>query len=265
MIDGRTDVTIGGTRVELIPVHGGETHDAMFIHLPDQGVMFVGDFIMPYVGAPFVEEGDFQGLLDAIDAVVEKHPQHLLHGHEPLTSNFASTTILAQIKTDLVWLRKQVLTAVRRGDDRAAINQANLMPPSLLGGQPDVYQPYFILREHVIERLYDQNVGYWQPDLQGLDHLGRADRAELLVDSIGLSENQLVRTVERLAAVGKYEMAASLLESSGSRFEHSPSVANAKRLVYLKLMEKYQNTDPFKFIIYSGQISEQTPQMASGK
>jgi glyoxylase-like metal-dependent hydrolase (beta-lactamase superfamily II) len=264
-IDGRTDLKIGGTRIELIPVHGGETHDAMFIHLPDQGVMFVGDFIMPYLGAPFVEEGDFQGLLDAIDVVVEKHPQYLLHGHEPLTRNFRSATMLAQLKTDLVWLREQVLTAVRRGDERAAIHQANLIPPSLLGGQPDVYQPYLILREHVIDRLYDQNVGYWQSDLQGLDHLGRADRAELLVDYLGLSEKQLVRTVERLAADGKYELAASLLESSGSRFEHSTSVANAKRLVYLKLMEKHQNTDPFKFIIYSGKISEQTPQMATGK
>jgi alkyl sulfatase BDS1-like metallo-beta-lactamase superfamily hydrolase len=121
------------------------------------------------------------------------------------------------------------------------------------------------LREHVIDRLYDQNVGYWQPDLQGLDHLGRADRAELLVDYLGISEKQLVKTVERLAADGKYELAASLLESSGSRFEHSTSVANAKRLVYLKLMEENQNTDPFKFIIYSGKIGEQTPQMASGK
>jgi alkyl sulfatase BDS1-like metallo-beta-lactamase superfamily hydrolase len=195
-------------------------------------------------------------LLDAIDVVVDKHPQHLLHGHEPLTRNF---------KTDLVWLREQVLTAVRRGDERAAIHQANLIPPSLLGGQPEVYQPYLILREHVIDRLYDQNVGYWQPDLQGLDHLGRADRAELLVDYLGLSEKQLVRTVERLAADGKYELAASLLESSGRRFEHSTSVANAKRLVYLKLMEKHQNTDPFKFIIYSAKIGEQTPQMTSGK
>jgi glyoxylase-like metal-dependent hydrolase (beta-lactamase superfamily II) len=264
-IDRPTDLKIGGTRFELIPVQGGETHDAMFIHLPDQGVMFVGDFIMPYLGAPFVEEGDFQGLLDAIDVVVEKHPRHLLHGHEPLTRVFASAAMLAQLKTDLVWLHEQVLTAVRRGDERAAIHQANLIPPSLLGGQPDVYQPYLILREHVIDRLYDQNVGYWQPDLQGLDHLGRADRAELMIDYLGLSEKQLVRTVERLAADGKYELAASLLESSGSRFEHRTSVANAKRLVYLKLMEKHQNTDPFKFIIYSGKIGEQTPQMGSSK
>jgi alkyl sulfatase BDS1-like metallo-beta-lactamase superfamily hydrolase len=212
-----------------------------------------------------VEEGDFQGLLDAIDVVVEKHPQHLLHGHEPLTRNFDSATMLAELRTDLVWLREQVLTAIRRGDERAAIYQANLIPPGLLGGQPDVYQPYLILREHIIDRLYDQNVGYWQPDLQGLDHLGRADRAELLVDYLGVSEKQLVRTVGRLAADGKYELAASLLESSGSRFEHSTSVANAKRLVYLKLMEESQNTDPFKFIIYSGKIGEQTPPMARGK
>jgi len=30
-IDRRTDLKIGGTRIELIPVHGGETHDAMMI------------------------------------------------------------------------------------------------------------------------------------------------------------------------------------------------------------------------------------------
>jgi hypothetical protein len=71
--------------------------------------------------------------------------------------------------------------------------------------------------------------------------------------------------VERLTADGKYELAASLLESSGDRFERSASVAKAKRLVYLKLMEKHQNTDPFKFIIYSGKIGEQTPQMAAAQ
>jgi hypothetical protein len=173
--------------------------------------------------------------------------------------------MLAMLKTDLVWLREQVLSAIRRGEERGAIHQANLIPPDLLKNQPDVYQPYLILREHVIDRLYDQNVGYWQPDLEGLEHLTNADRAALLVDYLGVTEGQLVKTVKRLAADGKYELAASLLESSGKRFEGSSSVANAKRLVYLKLMEKHQNTDPFKFIIYSSRISEQTPQIAGGK
>jgi glyoxylase-like metal-dependent hydrolase (beta-lactamase superfamily II) len=265
MIDHKTELTIGGTRIELIPIEGGETHDGMFIHLPDQGVMFVGDFIMPYLGAPFVEEGNLQGLLDAIDIVVKDDPKYLLHGHEPLTRVFTSPAILSQLKLDLSWLREQVLRSVQHGEERAVIQQANLTPPDLLRGNPDVYMPYFIMREHVIDRLYDQNVGYWQADLEGLDHISRADRAELLVDYLGLSEKQLVEAVGRLAADGKYELAASLLDSSEGRFEHSESVAKAKRLVYLKLMEKNQNTDPFKFILYSAKIGEQTPEISISK
>jgi glyoxylase-like metal-dependent hydrolase (beta-lactamase superfamily II) len=264
-IDRPTELRIGATRIDLIPVHGGETHDAMFIHLPDLGVLFVGDFIMPYLGAPFVVEGDFQGLLDAIDIVVQKNPGYMLHGHEPLTRNFSSPEMLAQLKTNLSWLRDQVLAAIHRGDTRAAIHQANLIPPGLLHGRADALLPYLILREHVIDRLYHQNVGYWQADLEGLDHLGDSDRAELLVDYLGLSEKRLVTAAEKMAADGKYELAASLLAASAARFGRTESIAKAERLVYLKLMEKYQNTDPFKYILYSAKIGEQTPAMAASK
>jgi glyoxylase-like metal-dependent hydrolase (beta-lactamase superfamily II) len=264
-IDRTTELKVGGTRIELIPVHGGETHDAMFIHLPDLGVLFVGDFIMPYIGAPFVVEGDLQGLLDAIDVVVQKNPRYMLHGHEPLTRNFSSPDMLAQLKTNLSWLRDQVLATIRRGDTRAAIHQANLIPPDLLNGRPDALLPFLILREHVIDRLYHQNVGYWQADLEGLDHLGDSDRAELLVDYLGLSEKQLVNAVDKMAADGKYELAASLLESASARFGRTESIAKTERFVYLKLMEKYQNTDPFKYILYSAKIGEQTPAMAVSK
>jgi glyoxylase-like metal-dependent hydrolase (beta-lactamase superfamily II) len=264
-IDNRTDLIIGGSKFELIPVRGGETHDAMLIYLPDEKVMFMGDVIMPYLGAPFDEDGDVQGLLDAIDVVVSRNPQRLLHGHEPLTRNFSSPLILSHLKTDLAWVRDQVLTAIRRGDERAAIHETNLIPPDLLSNQPDVYQPYYILREHVIDRIYDQNVGYWEANLQGLAHPGRMDRAELLVDYLGLSEAQIVKAADRLAADGKYAIAADLIESAEAKFPGSDSVKRAKRFVYLKLMEKNQNTDPFKFIIYSAKIGEQTPQINPGR
>src|SRR5437899_10652300 len=100
----------------------------MFIDLTDLGVLFVGDFIMPYLGAPFVEEGDLQGLLDTIDIVVQQNPRYLLHGHEPLTRNFSSPAILSQLKTDLAWLREQVLMARRRGDERGARHPGNRLP-----------------------------------------------------------------------------------------------------------------------------------------
>jgi glyoxylase-like metal-dependent hydrolase (beta-lactamase superfamily II) len=261
LVDRATDVNVGGTRIALIPVQGGETPDAMLIDLPDQGVMFVGDFIMPYIGAPFVEEGNLQGLFDAIDIVTERHPKYLLHGHEPLTRNFTSAEMLSQLKTDLVWLREQVLNAIRRGDDNATVQQANLIPPELLAHHPDAQVPYLLLREHVIDRLYDQNVGYWQADLTGITHVSRAEQAEALSDYLGISEKHLVRALQRMIDDGKYEMAASLLESSRSRYTKSDSVRNIERLIYLKLMEQNQNSDPFKFLLFSAKARQQTPQM----
>lgn len=108
------------------------------------------------------------------------------------------------------------------------------------------------MRENVINRIYDQNVGYWQPDLQGVDYLSRADRGSVLVDYLGISERQLVRVVERMIADGNYELAATTLEWTKGRFAGSKSLDDARRLTYLKLMEKYQEFNPFKFIIYFG-------------
>jgi len=113
----------------------------------------------------------------------------------------------------------------------------------------------------VIDRINDQNVGYWNANLQGLSHPGRLDRAELLVDYLGLSETQIVRAVDHLATDGRYAMAAELIETVESKFPNSNALKRSKRFVYLKLMERNQNTDPFKFIIYSGKIGEQTPQI----
>ena len=255
------EVTIGGTRIEFIPIQGGETQDGMFIDLPDYGVMFVGDFIMPYLGAPFIEEGNMEGLLNAIDIVVQKKPGHLLHGHEPLTRVFASPSMLANLKSHLAWLHEQVLVGIRQGDERASIQQANLIPPGLVAGDPNAYLPYLLMRENVINRTYDQHVGYWQPDLQGVDYLSRADRESLLIDYLGISKRQLTKAVRRMIEEGKFELAATALEWTRARFAGSKSLDELKRLTYLKLMEKYQEFNPFKFIIYSTQIGHQIPQM----
>src|SRR4029450_10068194 len=51
LIDAREVLTVGGTEFVLYPVRGGETADALLIHLPGAGVVFVGDAFMPYLGA----------------------------------------------------------------------------------------------------------------------------------------------------------------------------------------------------------------------
>src|SRR5204863_2593773 len=103
---------------------------------------------------------------------------------------------------------------------------------------------------------------YWQANLKGISHLGRAEHGEALVDYLGVSEKQLAKALQRMVNDGKYELAASLLESSGGRFAHSESVRKTERLIYLKLMEQYQNHDPFTCLLYSAKAGQQTPEVS---
>lgn len=261
-IEHPTERVIGGTRFELLPARGGETGDAMLVHLPQQGVLFMGDILMPYLGAPFTEEGSLDGLIAAIDQVHALAPRILLHGHDPLTRLFTSTAMLDQLRGHLEWLRAEVLRSMQAGTERSAIQSANLIPPSLAQSGSDVHLAYLVLRENVINRLYDQNSGYWQNGLAGLDALGTQDYGAALVDYLGVSDTQLAAAAEKLVADGRHELAAALLRWGEPRFPGNARLAAVKRLAYLRLMEKYQEFNPFKFILYSAQIDQTTPQMS---
>ncbi len=49
LISERTSLVVGDTEFTLIPVRGGETPDALMVHLPASGLLFTGDVMMPYV------------------------------------------------------------------------------------------------------------------------------------------------------------------------------------------------------------------------
>ena len=261
LIDGPRDVVIGKTRFRLIPTSGGETSDALLVHMPEEGVLFVGDILMPYLGAPFVPEGSVDGLLEAINQVDRLKPGHLLHGHEPLTRLFSSTAMLDDLRIQLTWLRDEVLRAMKAGTERGMIQQANLIPPTLANSASDVHLAYLVIRENMINRLFQQNSGYWQNGLRGLDMLTDADHGAALVDYFGISDSQLAAAAERMMKDGRHELAANYLRWARTKLPDSPRLNESRRLAYLKLMEKYQEFNPFKLIVYAGEINHPVVQI----
>ena len=175
-----------------------------------------------------------------------------------------SATFCSSLKPHLQWLQKRVVDGIRRGETRAALQQANLIPPGLLAGNPAAHLPYLVLRENVINRIYDQHIGYWQPDLEGADYLSDADRGALLVDYLGVSEGRLADAVRRMLADGNYELAAKALGWTRHRFSASRSLSELEQQVYFKLAEKYQSFSPFKFIVYTERMSTAAPAAAPG-
>ena len=260
-VDRPTELVIGGTRFSLLPTRGGETNDAMLVHMPEQGVLFVGDIVMPYLGAPFAAEGSVDGLLEAIEQLHALKPLHLLHGHEPLTRVFSSTAMLDDLRIQLTWLRDEVLRAMKAGAERGAIQQANLIPPTLPRSTSEVHLAYLLIRENMINRVFEQNSGYWKNGLHGLDALTDADRGAALVDYLGVSDKQIAVAAERMIHDGKHELAAAILGWSHARSPDSAPLNDSRRLAYLKLMEKYQEFNPFKFIVYGGEIDQTVAQI----
>lgn len=186
--------------------------------------------------------------------------KYLLHGHEPLTRIFRSPTLLAKLKTSLQWLQQETLKAIWKWMDRAAIHQQNLMPPFIYQN-PDVQLSFLVLRENVINRLYDQNVGYWQPDLQGLVTLSEKEFGALLKCYLELSEQDLADAIEKMLENGDHELAARTTTWALTQYPSDKKLQALKENAFLKLKEKYQEFNPFKFIIYSQSIKHETPQL----
>lgn len=255
-VDRPTTLIVGGTELRLIPVGGGETLDAMFVHLPKDGLLFVGDFIMPYFGAPYVEEGNIEGLFAAMDVVRDLAPRQVLHGHTPLTQMF-TVKVLAQLQPSLRWLRSEIGALVRAGTPRSLVHDRNLIPP-FIGDVKDAQLQYLVVRENFINRIYDQLTGYWQPVVEGLDHLGPRDHAYALLTYFGATESGLVDILDKMLRNGDLTLASRTADQAVIAFPDSDGVRARRIQAYERLKEKYQETDPFKYFIYSEQIKRET-------
>lgn len=248
LVTERETLVVGGTRFELYPARGGETEDALVVHLPDRGVTFVGDAFMPYFGAPLLGEGSVEGLLDTIALVRSLHPSLLVHGHPPLTENFP-IAVLPALEEAIRVVYDGTLASLRKGRPLSDALGDNLMPASL-AHHPDAVLPFVLMRENVVKRLYQQRTGYWQTDGEGIEVFSRAEQARALDLVAGGSAEALTRAVTTLAEHGDHALALRVCELALARHPEQPELLAARRRVLDALRLKNQ-FNPFKFIVYS--------------
>jgi len=250
-------LTVGGTRFVLYPARGGETSDALLIHLPDRGVLFVGDAFMPYLGAPFVAEGSAEGLFETIALIRSLQPRLLVHGHPPLTEIFTAEALPA-IGTALQELHQRVRTAVSEGRTLAEILRDNILPASLRE-HPTAVAPFLVMRDNFVKRVYHQSTGYWKPDGEGMEVLAPAEWAAALDLLGGHREEAFVRTVRGLAERGDDVLALKLADLGLVRYPSSDVLTTLRRRALDNMRLRHQQMSPFKFIIYSEWVGSELP------
>ena len=253
-VSERTQITIGDTRVQLIPVTGGETEDAMLIHLPDLSTVFVGDIVMPWYGEPWVNEGYVGDVLQTIDTVISLGATHILHGHHPLTALYGPEALPA-FRDAYAWLLPTVLDHLRHGYAAKDIVRLNLIPPGLQE-HPEAYLAYAAARDNVISRIADQMTGIWQEDVtgqepQGLDQITSVEYGRMLGDYLGLSARGSARMLRRMIVNGDNELALRFAVAAERRFGADNRILELKREAADRLRSAAQFFDPFRFVTYT--------------
>ena len=249
LVSAEESLRFGSFDLRLIPVSGGETEDALFIHLPRQGLLFVGDAFMPYVGPPFLPEGSPEGYLEALATVRAIGPRRLIHGHPPLT-RFITVDAVAGLETALRSLYEHYLPEMMNGRPLADILHDNYLPPSLRE-TPKAVIPYLITRDHFLQRLHRAKAGYWQADGEGMDVMTRGERAALLDQFGGGTDAAFTRVAEDLLARGDAPLALSVTEMGLLRYPSSEKLRKDRAQALSMLIERYNPVNPFRFIIYS--------------
>ena len=249
LVSARETLTVGGIELVLYPVRGGETEDALLIHLPGRGVLFVGDAFMPFFGAPFLPEGSPEGFFEMLGLVRSLSPRLLVHGHPPLTETFTAEA-LPGLEAALRELYQRTLQGVGKGQTLVELLHQNVLPASLRE-HPRAVLPYLVMRENFIKRVHHQRTGYWKPDGEGMEVLAPKEWAAALNLLAGERESAFVRSIQTLLGQGDHVLALKLTDVSLVSYPKSKALASLRRQALDGLRAKHQQLNPFKFIIYS--------------
>ncbi|MGH3303463.1 MAG: MBL fold metallo-hydrolase [Streptosporangiaceae bacterium] len=249
LISERTPVSIGGTEFVLYPATGGETSDALMAYLPSSGVLFTGDVMMPYLGAPFFAEGSPAGLLEALALIAQIGPRQLVHGHTALTELFTAETVPGLLSA-LTELQDESLARIRREQALTEVLEANLLPETLRD-HPAAVVPFLVIREHFVQRLFQQHAGYWQPDGSGLEPVSAAERAAALDLLAGGEPERFADAAQALLAQRDAALALEIATAGLTRHPHNADLARLRLQALYRLMERHQLQDPFRFLIYA--------------
>jgi len=249
LIAAETRVSIGGSDFVLYPTTGGETGDALMVYLPASGVLFTGDVMMPYLGAPFFAEGSPAGMLDALRLIAGLNPRLLVHGHTLLTELFTVDAVPGLLAA-LTELRDQSLAGIARGLTLTTLLKASVLP-QVLREHPVAVGPYLAIRDHFVQRLYHQHSGYWQPDGQGLEPVDAAGRAAALDLLAGGQAERFASAAQTLLDRRDPALALEIITAGLARHPDARELARLRLQALYRLMERHQLQDPFRFLIYA--------------
>lgn len=261
LVSAPETLRVGAIELEISPAPSGETEDALFILDRSHELLFVGDAFMPYVGAPFFAEGSVDGYLAAAHAAAVSPATKLIHGHPALT-RYWTKAAMPGLDVALQALRAHALGGALRARPLSDVLHDAFLPTSL-HQTPPAAMPYMVMRDTFVQRLYRERAGYWASNGVGMDELTDAEWARALDRLGGESSSSFARVVGDLLARGDTPLALRIADLGLRAHPHDAELESLRATVLNRLQARYQQINPFRFIVYSQLSGHDVPPTAS--
>lgn len=139
----RLDLEVGGVRLHLLSVPGGETVDSLVVWLPDHRIALVGNLFSALFGhVPNLvtlrgdRPRDPLRFLESVQRVIDLEPDLLLTGHfGPVEGPALVRAELERVRDAVQWLHDTVVERLNRGDDVWTMMREIELPDHLTLGE----------------------------------------------------------------------------------------------------------------------------------
>ncbi len=253
---GSKVLEIGGLRIELHEAHG-ETHDHLFVWLPQDGTLIPGDnFYWTFPNLYTVRGTSPRPVnewIKSLDKMRRRNPEHLVPMHtKPIHGKKKIAEVLTNYRDAIQWIRDEVVRGANRGEDIDSMAQNIKLPPHLA-------QHHYLLEMYgqvdwSVRAIYDNDQGWFDGRPDKLYTLSSKEIARREVMLFGGPERLFglaVKALEADDARWAVHLLAKLDDSGLATGVLAESLPGKLADSYKKLAESVYNTNGRAYILES--------------
>jgi len=193
-----TTLTVGGRTIELVEAHG-ETHDQLFVWVPDVRALLPGDNFYHAFPNLYTIRGasprPIGAWIESLDHMRRRRPDVLIPSHTvPVTGAQAVARVLRDYRDAVQWVRDEVVRGANAGLSVDAIAE-RLALPEALADQRALLELYGQV-DWSVRAIYDQALGWFDERPERLYPLAADERARREIDAMGGADDVLRQAAE---------------------------------------------------------------------
>ena len=251
---GQKVLTIGGLTIELIEAHG-ETHDQLFVWIPEDDTVIAGDNFYWSFPNLYTLRGTsprpVDDWIESVDKIRRRNPAHLVPNHtQPIHGKEKIAEILTNYRDSIQWVRDEVVRGANKGLDLDTLAETIKLPKHL--AEKHYNKEFYGQVDWSVRAIYTNNLGWFDGRADKLYPLPRQEVAAREVGLLG-GVDKVMSLADEAVEGGELRWAIHLLakvEDSGlARGATASRLIERLALCYEGLAEGIYNTNGRAYLL----------------